>query len=112
MPTYVIPTETGPDTEPQVLRTTLDGQVFQLSIRYNTRAAMWRMDLLDDSGAALAAGLSLRNAGIPANGALLFQRGYPQGMLAAVPSDTSTEDAGLEELGARVLLTYRTQAGG
>lgn len=112
MPSYIIPTETGPDTEPQVLRTTLDGQVFQLVLRYNTRAAMWRVDILDDSGAALAAGLSARNTGCPINGALLFQQGFPLGMLCATPSDTSTADAGLEELGGRVLLTYRTQAGG
>jgi ecotin len=34
---YNLPTDTGPNTQPQVLRTTLDGQVFQIYIRYNSR---------------------------------------------------------------------------
>lgn len=108
-PVYVIPTDTGPETEPQVLRVTLDGQVFQLYIRYNSRAGMWRLDLQDDSGTTLASGLSLRNAGIPANGCVLFLEGLPAGIISAIPLADRTVDANAEELGARVLLMYQSR---
>jgi hypothetical protein len=104
---FIIPTDTGPETQPQVLRATLDGQVFQLFIRYNSRAGMWRMDVQDDAGTTLAAGLSLRNCGIPANGCILGQEGLPAGLLLAQPVTDAATDANLEELGGRVLLTYQ-----
>lgn len=107
MAAYNLPTDTGPNTQPQVLRTTLDGQVFQIYIRYNSRAGMWRMDLQDDAGTTLAAGLSLRNAGIPANGCIINLQGFPAGLLLAVPVTDAKTDANLEELGARVLLMYQ-----
>jgi hypothetical protein len=107
MAAFVIPTLTGPETTPQVLRVTLDGEVYQLAIRYNERAAMWRMDIRNDSGTALASGLSLRNAGLPANLCVFRLDGLPKGLLLASPTTTSTADAGLEELGGRVLLTYQ-----
>lgn len=108
-PVYTIPTDTGPETQPQVMRVTLDGSVFQLYIRYNERAGMWRLDVQDDTGVTLAAGLSMRNAGIPANGAVLGLEGLPPGILSAIPLADRTVDAGLEELGARVLLTYQSR---
>lgn len=111
MPAYQIATNTGPDTQPQVLRVTLDGAVFQLYVRYNSRAGMWRMDVQDDAGTTLAAGLSLRNAGMPATGCVLGQEGMPEGLLLAVPVTDAGTDANLEELGARVLLMYQ-QVGG
>ena len=107
MAAYVIPTDTGPETEPQVLRVTLDGAVFQVYLRYNSRAGMWRLDVQDDAGTTLAAGLSLRNAGIPANGCVLGLEGLPAGLLLAQPVTDAATDANLEELGGRVLLTYQ-----
>jgi hypothetical protein len=107
MPAYVIPTDTGPETQPQVLRVTLDGAVFQLYLRYNSRAGMWRMDVQDDAGTTLAAGLSMRNAGLPANGCIANLEGLPAGLLLAQPVTDASTDADLEELGGRVLLVYQ-----
>ena len=106
MATLTIPTATGPETTPQVLRCQLNGIVYQLVLRYNSRAGMWRLDINDDAGTALAAGLSLRNAGLPANLCIWPRATFPAGLLLAVPTADATVDANLEELGGRVLLTY------
>lgn len=112
MATVVIPTDTGPDTTPQVLRLQLDGVTYQLTIRYNSRAGLWRVDIADDNGTALASGLSLRNAGIPANGCIFGRQGFPPGILMALATADPATDANLEELGGRVQLVYIEAAGG
>ena len=106
MATLTIPTEAGPETTPQVLRCQLDGVTYQLGLRYNSRAGMWRLDISDEAGNALAAGLSLRNAGVPANLCIWPRENFPAGLLMALATATPTVDANLEELGGRVLLTY------
>ena len=102
----LIPTNTGPDTTPQVVRVILDGTAWQIGLRFNGRAGMWRCDIANDSGTVLAAGLSLRNAGIPANGCIFGRAGFPPGLLLALASADPATDANAEELGARVLLAY------
>lgn len=106
MATLTIPTQTGPDTTPQVLRCQLNGVTYQLGLRYNSRAGMWRLDIANDSGTALASGLSLRNAGLPANLCVWPRQGFPAGLLLAIACADARTDANLEELGARVRLTY------
>lgn len=106
MALYDVPTQTGPEAEPQVISATLDGQLFQLYFRFNERAGMWRLDLKDDTGNALASGLSLRNMGIPANGCIQSQNGLPLGLIGAYTATDPGIDAGLEELGGRVKVVY------
>lgn len=110
MPAFVIPTDSGPDAGPQVIRTTLSGTVYQLTIRHNARAGMWRLDIADAAGAAIASGLPLRNAGLPANAAVYGRAGFPSGLLLALASADLGADAGLAEFGARVLLMYQGAA--
>lgn len=110
MPTYTIPTDTGEQVQPQVLRCTLDGAAYQVALRWNERAALWRMDLLDGSGNVLAAGLAVRNAGVPVNACIYRKEGLPGGLFSAVPTDTPGTDADVSELGLRVVLTYMDAA--
>lgn len=110
MATYTIPTLTGTAAEPQVLRVTLGGIVYQITLRYNDRAGCWRMDLADDTGNALAAGLAVRNSGLPINSALFGHQGFPAGLLLALPTALPGTDANLDELGARVLLLWEEAA--
>ena len=111
MPTpFVIPTETGSEVAPQTLRVVLDGTAYQLALQYNARYAVWRCDIQDDAGNAIAAGLAVRNAGIPVNGAVFGRRGFPIGALLAIASAQGGSDADNSELGGRVLLTYQAQA--
>lgn len=106
MATLVIPTDTGDNVAPQVLSITLDGKQYQLTVRYNDRAGYWRIDVADNSGAALMSGLCVRNAGLPVNGSQVAQSGKLGGMLFAVPTSEPGRDADNSELGSRVLLTY------
>ena len=104
---YTIPTLTGDAAEPQVLRVTLGGTAFQLTLRYNDRAGCWRMDIADDTGTALASGLAVRNSGLPINGAVFGHQGFPSGLLLALATALPGVDANLDELGARVILAYQ-----
>lgn len=106
MATYTIPTDTGEQVQPQVLRCTLDGVAYQLTLRWNERAGLWRMDIADGSGAVLAAGLAVRNAGVPVNASIYRREGLPAGLFSAVPTDLPGVDADVSELGLRVVLTY------
>jgi len=107
---FVIPTDTGDFVQPQVLRVVLDGTAFQLLLQFNARFAAWRCDIADDSGAVLASGLPVRNAGVPVNGAIWGRQGFPLGALLAVASAAIGTDADNSELGGRVLLTYLAQS--
>jgi len=108
--TRTIATDTGPDVQPQTLRVTLDGTIYQLALQYNERMEVWRLDILDAAGAVLAAGLQVRNAGPPINGAISTRGDLPNGLLWALASSLPGADAGLEELGARVQLAYSEAA--
>lgn len=106
----VIPFQSGPDVPPQILRVVLDGTPFQLYFRWNARAAMWRLDISDDAGNTLCAGLAVRNSGLPINSAIFGQNNVPQGLLLAIASADKGTDADNGELGARVQLVYATAA--
>ena len=103
----VIPTQNGPDAGPQLSRVVLSGQAYQLRLGWNERAALWSVDVLDTSGAALAGSLPV-SCGPAVNGPVYGQQGFPAGILMATPTTADDGDAGLEELGARVVLAYQS----
>jgi len=105
-----IPMQSGPAVPPQILRVVLDGTPFQLYFRWNARAAMWRLDISDDAGDVLAAGLAVRNAGLPVNGCKFGQTNMPQGLLLAIAGTAKGTDADNGELGARVQVVYAEAA--
>lgn len=102
---------TTDDSAPLVAQVQLEGQAYQLYFRYNVRAGFWRCDVQDQSGNALAAGLAVRNFGIPFNLALYLHNNLPPGLLYAIASANPGVDAGENEIGARVQLWYRTAVG-
>lgn len=110
MATSTIPTDTGEQVQPQVLRCTLDGTAYQLTLRWNERAQLWRMDIADASGTVLVAGLAVRNAGLPVSASIYRREGLPPGLFTAVPTDQPGVDADVSELGLRVVLTYMDAA--
>ena len=108
MASFVIATDVGEQVQPQVLRVVLDGTAYQLSLQYNDRFGMWRCSVADDTGAAIASGLAVRNAGIPVTGAVYRRQGFPLGLLMAIASAAVGVDPDNSELGGRVLLTYQS----
>lgn len=103
-----LPINTTQDSSPLVAQVQLEGASYQLYFRFNARAGFWRCDIQDAAGATLAAGLAVRNYGIPFNLALYLHDGMVQGLLDALPTASPEVDAGANELGGRVLVYYRT----
>lgn len=102
---------TSPDEPNYVQYTQLDGVVYQLNFRYNSRENTYRFDIaLDDGtrvrdGVKIVCGISLLN---PARWNPLC----PKGILLAVPQNADDSPPGLGDLGEgrRVLLQYISAA--
>lgn len=103
-----IPVNTTEDASPVVVQVQLEGSSYQLYFRYNERSSFWRCDILDQQGTALAAGLPVRNYGLPFNLPLYLHDGMIQGLLYAFASNNIDTDAGPNELGGRVSVLYRS----
>jgi len=84
--------------------TVLDGQTYQLNVRWNSRDEAWYFDLLTDEGVMLAAGVKV------VLGVFLARRVTSEDRLggALIASDLSGAelDAGLDDMGTRVLVYY------
>lgn len=106
MATLVIPLEPGPDVPPTVQALVLDGVTYQLETRWNARAGLWFLSLADSEGAAIANSLPIANSGLPINAVVYRQEGQPPGGLWAIALASPQTDAGADELGGRVVVTY------
>lgn len=85
----------------------LEGVLFTLDLRWNSRAQAWVLDLYDGGGALLAGGLRL-----VADAPLLERFGartdFPPGELIAFDTSGRGQDPGHADLGTRVPLLYLT----
>lgn len=106
MATLVIPLEPGPDVPPTVQAIVLDGVTYQLETRWNARAGLWFLSLADSEGVAVANSLPIANSGLPVNAAIFRQENTPPGGFWAIALMRPDVDAGANELGGRVVLTY------
>lgn len=84
-------------------RVRLDGVYFTLRLRWNERAAVWILDLLDAVGEPIVLGVAVRTQ-VPLNEPGAAR--HPAGMLWAQDTSGSGADAGFAELGGRVALCY------
>ena len=106
MTTRVLPTLTDGTTD-YIFTTTLDGGTYRFQFDFNDRDGFWYFLLLDANGVQLCSrkvvvGYSL--IGRFTNVAL------PPGCLAAIDTSGQMVEAGLNNLGARVLLLYFERA--
>ena len=103
--TFDIPITADADGSPQDVATVLDGVPFVLRLQWSARGQVWYLAILDETEAPLVAGLAVRN-----NVALLLpfkaDARLPQGELMAVAAHDAWRDAGKDELGGRVALSY------
>lgn len=86
----------------------LDGAVYQLRLRYNSRAGHWALDLTDAAGTALLSGIAIR-LGVD----LLAQYSdarFPEGKLFAINWVAAYQEPGRSNLGADVVLVYEEAA--
>jgi hypothetical protein len=84
--------------------TELDGVTFGLEFRWNGRDSAWYFNLTDADGAMLLAGLRVvvRHLYL---GRFRYL-GLPAGELEFIDTTDADEEAGLGDLGSRVLLVY------
>lgn len=102
----IIPVQ--PSVPFQTFGTVLDGIQYVLNFRWNGRAGAWYMDVLDEDEDPIRQGIAV------VLGAALGRRcvdpRYPPGVIYAVDTSGTGRDAGIDDLGSRVLLYFFTFA--
>lgn len=86
----------------------LDGVVYRLAFKFNSRDDSWYVSIFDESDKLLRAGIRIVN-----ETPLLWRWAEavrPAGELIAVPQGAQTVPAELNQLGSEVLLTYLDEA--
>ena len=92
------------DTPHQSFSVQLDGSVYQVRLRYNSRAGHWAMDLADAGGNPLTVGIAVR-LGVD----LLAQYSsvsFPPGVLFALNWVDQYQEPDRDNLGRDVSLIY------
>lgn len=92
-------------------QTKLDGSVYQLAFRWNSRAGRWFMDISSAAGVALASGICLLS-GVP----LTYRRrettsGMPPGHFLVYDETGAGRSPDLTTFGKEVKLVYIEQGG-
>lgn len=91
----------------QRFRTSLGGAEYLIAIHWNARAGVWFMDLRDDQGDPIWLSMAVV-LGVPIGSRCIDSR-WP-GMLRAVDLSGDGRDAGLDDLGVRVVVEFYTEA--
>ena len=106
MASYVLPLRT--DLPAYRFQVELEGRTYGLRLRWNERAAAWFLSVLTADDALLLSGVKVV-VGVPLLRRHVDSR-LPPGELMALDTARADAEAGLEELGARVVLTYTEAA--
>ena len=102
MALIAIPVTNDPWSEVTV---SLDGSVYLLAFRWNTREGAWFMDISDANGDLLKPGIKLV-CDWPLTSLRDTDPGLPPGMLSVFDQGGAQVDPTLDDLGTRVLLLY------
>lgn len=86
------------------LRTQLDGRDYVITLQWNQRLARWSMDIADQDGDMIAAGIVLV-VDFPLLSLVTDER-TPPGTLAVIDLQTPRIDPTLDSLGTRHLVAY------
>ena len=87
-------------------KTTLDGEKYTLSFRFNNRAGRWIMDIKTATGTVIVAGIPLL-AGVDFLAQFQTKTDLPQGSLFLVNLTDENTSPGRDDLGVNTLLMYR-----
>ena len=85
-------------------RLVLDEKTFDFHFEWNDRAGAWFLDIYDAVNELLVSGVRVV-VGYPFLQKYMY-RGVPEGLLQAIDTSDQGLDAGLADLGERVLLVY------
>jgi|SRR5579859_6612007 len=84
--------------------TSLDGTQYILDVRWNGRANAWSMDVLAADQTPIRMGLKLV-LGIIIGGRVV-DPAFPTGLLIAIDTSGQNLDAGFDDMGTRVIVSY------
>ena len=85
-------------------RVVLDGEIFILEIRYNSRFGLWIMDILNENGNPVAEGVPLQTGIVLLHG--FIEVDLPKGYFMVLGDTQVTVDASESDLGDTVNLYY------
>jgi len=83
----------------------LDGQVYEIKIRFNTRVGRWYINIKDTSGNEILSGIKLLT-NIPLIGQYQSLANLPPGEFMCIDETGYNKDAGINDLGNDVKLVY------
>jgi len=104
MPSFDLPVISGGDPTEYRFQVDLDETTYELYFTWNDRAGVWYMDLLDVDGNYIRSGIKVVT-GTPLL-ARISASDKPIGDIIAIDQEGEDFDAGLEDLGDRVVLIY------
>ena len=84
--------------------TVLDGTPFKFEVRWNGRDGAWYMDLLDEEGVGIVAGVKIV-LGALLGGRIVDQR-FPRGVFQADDTSGEGREAAFDDLGTRVRVLF------
>jgi hypothetical protein len=93
------------DIADQSFSVQLEGAVYQVRLRYNTRAGHWALSLADAVGSALLSGMAVR-LGVDLLAQFVDDR-FPPGKLFAINWVDANQEPDRDNLGSDVALIYR-----
>jgi hypothetical protein len=96
------------DTPHQSFSVQLEGTVYQVRLRYNTRAGHWALGLADAAGIVLLSGVAVR-LGVDLLSQYKDDR-FPPGKLFAMNWVDQYQEPGRDNLGTDVSLIYEESA--
>lgn len=103
MASQVIPCRT--DLPHYMMNVLLQGVIFQLVFDWNDRASRWYLQVNDSSGSMIAGGLPLL-VRTPVLKSVVTDIRRPNGDFVAEDTTGKDQEAGLTDLGGRVLVLY------
>ncbi len=86
----------------------LEGATYQFDVKWNQRDGAWYFDLLDEEGNAIRHGVKIV-LGAALAGRVAADDRLP-GLLQAFDTSGASTDAGIDDLGSRVVVVYYTAA--
>lgn len=87
----------------------LEGSLFTVDLRWNSRAQAWSLDMYDGNGVLLAGGVRIV-ADAPLLERFGLRKDFPAGEILALDTSNAGEDPGFADFGTRVLFVYMTAA--
>lgn len=94
-----------PSVTPQRFATVLEDRTFLFDFRWNARAAAWFMDILTEDEVAVRTSIKVVLGML---GWRTTSTDFPPGVLRAYDTTGEGREAGLDDLGTRVVVAYYT----